>query len=99
MTIAPPEPIIEPILFRVAINQGIQMLVLLIHPPEGPPVCTALKIASAADAAADVIDDFQQFRAHRHFHQPVIDLAGQGEHFRAFRVCVPIELYHSAPSR
>ena len=50
------------------------------QPPEGPPVCTALKAPPSGDAAADVLDDLAQRRAHRHLDQAgVRDLAGQRE--------------------
>ena len=50
------------------------------QPPEGPPICTALKLPPVLDAAADLLDDLADGDAHRHLDQAAAaDLAGQGE--------------------
>ena len=50
------------------------------QPPEGPPVCTALKLLALRHPPADGEDDVAQGDAHRHFHQArVVDLADERE--------------------
>ena len=62
------------------------------QPPEGPPICTALKPSrvdlapAVGDAAADVEDDVAQRGAERHFDQAGVGhVAGQGEGLGAGR--------------
>ena len=50
------------------------------QPPEGPPVCTALKLLAVGNAAADLVDDLAQRDAHGHFDQAgIVDAARQRE--------------------
>ena len=50
------------------------------QPPEGPPVCTALKVWPSGNAAADDFDDLAQLDAHGHFNQAGVgDFAGERE--------------------
>ena len=54
------------------------------HPPEGPAQLDRLEFALVRDAAANVVDEGPERRAHGDFHQPdVIDVAGDGKHLGA----------------
>src|SRR5205814_9616467 len=44
MTIMPPDPIIEPALARDSYSTGMSRVSEGKHPPDGPPVCTALNL-------------------------------------------------------
>ena len=65
MTIMPPEPIMEPSCVSSSKSTGVSRCSAGMHPPEGPPVCTALNALPPLDAAADVVDDLAQGDAHR----------------------------------
>ena len=58
------------------------------QPPDGPADLDGLKLPAAFDAAADVVDDLAQRRAHGHLDEAgVVDVAGQGESLCAGVAC------------
>ena len=79
-TTRPPEPMIAPTAPGPRNRPGVSASAAGMQPPDGPPICTALKLPSVGHAAADVVDDLADGDAHGHFDQPAAaDLAGQGE--------------------
>ena len=79
-TIMPPLPITAPASWSESKSTGVFRDEAGRQPPSGPPVCTALNVLAAGDAAADVENDVAERNAHRHFDQAgVVDLAGERE--------------------
>ena len=84
MTTRPPEPMIAPTFLSESKSMR-QVHVLLGQAAAGRAAdLHGLELFAVLDAAADVVDDLAQRRAHGHLDQAgVVDVAGEGEGLRA----------------
>ena len=92
ITTRPPEPTMAPTLCSESKSMGRSRWSLVRHPPEGPPICTALKqspvqcAAVVGHSAADVEHDLPQGGAEGNFDQARVGhVAREGEGLGAGR--------------